>query len=151
MKALYLLQFQKLKNAKCIYSFIFALEIEKSQHGCVRWTLCEHLTSPYHDFTCSGLRGRGISNQKNHFRPIFSPFQAILNNFDFLNFWQQNLYGPKFLWLGGGGWLKSSKISFVQFSCHFRLFWTTLNNFDFSHFWQKIVVRPPIFFWGGGL
>ena len=31
-------------------------EEEKSQHGCVRWALCEHLTSPCHDLACGGLR-----------------------------------------------------------------------------------------------
>ena len=29
---------------------------EKSQHGCVRWALCEHLLPPCHDFACGGLR-----------------------------------------------------------------------------------------------
>ena len=34
--------------------------VEKSQHGCVRWALCEHLTSPCHDFACGGLRNEII-------------------------------------------------------------------------------------------
>ena len=54
---------------------------------------------------------------KNHFRPIFSPFQAILNNFDFFHFWQKKFVRPANVL---GGWLKSSKIIFNQFSRHFR-------------------------------
>ena len=30
--------------------------VKKSQLGCVRWALCEHLTSPCHDFACGSLR-----------------------------------------------------------------------------------------------
>ena len=30
-------------------------ESEKSQHGCVRWALCEHPTPPCSDFDCGGL------------------------------------------------------------------------------------------------
>ena len=41
------------------------------------------------------LGGRwGVKNYKNSFQPTFSPFQAILNNLDFLHCWQKN---------GGGG------------------------------------------------
>ena len=32
--------------------------IEKSQHGCVRWALREHLTPPCCDFACGGLQDR---------------------------------------------------------------------------------------------
>ena len=28
---------------------------KKSQHGCVRWALREHLTPPCYDFACGGL------------------------------------------------------------------------------------------------
>ena len=71
---------------------------KKSQHGCVSWALCEHLTSPCHDFACGGQRddiicldvdtwGGGVAkNQK-----IVSPFQAILNNFDSFIF-DQNFF-----------------------------------------------------------
>ena len=128
---------------------------KKSQHGCVRWALCEHLTSPCHDLACGGLReGGGSSNflansgnseqpktSKNHYRPIFSPFQAIFNNFDSFHFWQFFL-GTLFL----TGGLKSQKIVFNQFSRHFRQFWTTL----FFPFWQNFF-RYPIFLGGGGL
>ena len=37
---------------------------QKSQHGCVRWALCEHLTSPCHDFACGGLWEQRIKNSK---------------------------------------------------------------------------------------
>ena len=30
-------------------------ERKKSQHGCVRWALREHLTPPCYDFACAGL------------------------------------------------------------------------------------------------
>ena len=30
--------------------------IKKSQHGCVRWALREHLPHPCHDFACGGLQ-----------------------------------------------------------------------------------------------
>ena len=31
---------------------------KKSQHGCVRWALREHLTPPCYDFACAGLEDR---------------------------------------------------------------------------------------------
>ena len=52
---------------------------------------------------------------------IFLPFQAILTNFKFLTI---NFLVSYFF--GGGGWLKSPKKLFYQFSRHFRQFWTTL-------------------------
>ena len=104
----------------------------------------------------------GAKKSKNHFWPIFSPFQAILKNFDFFHFWQNIfvrppiilggqkksrnhfLYAPQFFFWWG---LKSLKIIFDQFSRHFRSFWTTLIFFIFD---QKFFVCPPNFFWGGG-
>ena len=32
-----------------------AIRAKKSQHGCVRWALREHLTPPCYDFACGGL------------------------------------------------------------------------------------------------
>ena len=48
------------------------------------------------------------------------------------------------------GGLTNLKISFDQFSRHFRQFWTTL---IFFHFWQIFFLRPQIifFFLGGGV
>ena len=47
---------------------------KKSQHGCVRWALCEHLTSPCHDFAYGGLRNDiiyyDIITRKSFFRDI---------------------------------------------------------------------------------
>ena len=31
-------------------------EEEKSQHGCIRWALCEHIIPPCGDFACGGLK-----------------------------------------------------------------------------------------------
>ena len=36
----------------------------KSQHGCVRWALREHLTSPCSDFACGGLEDCHQTKQK---------------------------------------------------------------------------------------
>ena len=89
----------------------------------------------------------GAKKSKHHFRPIFSPFQAILNNFDFLSFLTNIfLYGQQFYFFWGVG-LKSSKIIFDQFSRHFRQFWTTLIFFIFD---QKMLSGQQIFFGGGG-
>jgi hypothetical protein len=43
-----------LKIYKCINIFV----LKKSQHGCVRWALREHLTPPCYDFACAGLEDR---------------------------------------------------------------------------------------------
>ena len=55
---------------------------KKSQHGCVRWALCEHLTSPCHDFACGGLRGGRKVNKidKHSSRDSIYPNPKI--NFD---------------------------------------------------------------------
>ena len=44
-----------------------ALE-EKSQHGCIRWALCEHLTPPCSDFACGGLEDHHHKNKKIEFK-----------------------------------------------------------------------------------
>ena len=75
----------KRKVIQFIYFVLFLLAMQnncnlnkkKSQHGCVRWPLCEHLTSPCHGFICGGLRGRGI---KNYFLTNFSILQLISTN-----------------------------------------------------------------------
>ena len=53
-----------------------------------------------------------MTNSKLLCWPIFSPFQAILNNFAFSHFWQKNVT-PHF-----------SKIIFAKYSHHFGWFWT---------------------------
>ena len=40
-------------------------EEEKSQHGCVRWALREHLTPPCSDFASGGLEDYHHINKKN--------------------------------------------------------------------------------------
>ena len=52
---------------------LFALEVisqvvspkKKSQHGCVKWALREHLTPPCSDFACGGLEDHHHINKKN--------------------------------------------------------------------------------------
>ena len=48
-------QFVSQFEAKMISNPTFLEEGEKSQQGCVRWALCEHLTPPCCDLTCGGL------------------------------------------------------------------------------------------------
>ena len=55
--------------------------------------------------------------------PIFSPIQAIWNNFDFCHFYQFFVRPPPIFRAGGS---KIPKIISDQFSRHFRQFWTTL-------------------------
>ena len=38
------------------------LNFKKSQHGCVRWALREHLTPPCYDFACGGLQDSHNTN-----------------------------------------------------------------------------------------
>ena len=38
---------------------------KKSQHGCVRWALREHLTPPCSEFACGGLEDQNHINKKN--------------------------------------------------------------------------------------
>ena len=78
------------------------LNCKKSQHGCVRWAQCEHLTSPCYDFTAGGLRGGGQIQLTNTFlgtliiceggkpKTIFSPFRAFLTipNNDHVSLWR---------------------------------------------------------------
>ena len=81
---------------------------------------------------------------KNWFRPIFSPLQATLRNFDVFS-WQFFFRYPIFFWWGGA---KTSKNVFDQFSCHFRQFWTTL---IFVHCWQTKHLKKIKKMGGGGL
>jgi hypothetical protein len=36
---------------------------KKSQHGCIRWALCEQLTPPCHDFACGRLEELHQTNE----------------------------------------------------------------------------------------
>jgi hypothetical protein len=42
------------------------LTLKKSQHGCVRWALREHLTPPCSDFPCGGLEDCHQTNIDYH-------------------------------------------------------------------------------------
>ena len=86
--------------------------------------------------------GGGANKSKNCFRPIFSAFQAIPNNFDFLIF---VFLGTFFGEVGG---LTNPKNIFDQFPRHFRQFWTTL---IFFYFWQSLFHFSFLWGRGGGL
>ena len=76
---------------------------------------------------------------------IFSPFQIILNKFDFFHLWQKKCVRPQIYFFWGGG-LKSPKLIFNEFSSHFKQFWTTL-IFSFS---TTIFCTPTNFYFFGG-
>ena len=88
---------------------------KKSQHGCVRWALCEHRTSPCHDFACGKLRDDifFLKAQKS----FSTNFLAISGNFEQLwFFWFLTIFfctPPKLFifWVGG-----YPKIYFYDFS-----------------------------------
>ena len=40
---------------------------EKSQHGCVRWALREHITPPCSDFACGRLEDHHQTKDKYHY------------------------------------------------------------------------------------
>ena len=128
------------------HGLILLLALNKSQHGCVRWALCEHLTSPCHDFACGGLWNeiicldivswRGAKSQKSLSR-IFSPF----HDFDCGGLRNDVICLDIVSWRGA----KNQKIVFNQCSRHFRQFWTTLIVLIFE---EKNLYAPK-FFWGG--
>ena len=83
---------------------------------------------------------------KNHFRPIFFPFQAILNNFDFISFLTKQICtSPNFFWGGAKKSKTSFSTNFLAISGNFEQLWF------FFIFDKKNVYVPQIFFGGGGL
>ena len=53
-----------LKKRRKILGNSFVIIDNKSQHGCVRWALREHLTPPCSDFACGGLEDYHQTNIK---------------------------------------------------------------------------------------
>ena len=127
----YYFYFPKIKNVFCL---IF-LPFQTFWNTFLLWFLTKS------SLFCFVLGGGGTKIQKS-FWPIFSPFQAILNNFDFFHFWPKFFYGQQKKNVGGA---KSPKIIFDQFCLHFRQFRTTLIFFIFDkHFFIYL------FFGGAG-
>ena len=65
--------------------------------------------------------GAGVNKSKNNFRPIFSPFQPIWSNFDFVHFWQNFFPG------GGEGGLNKSGNYFRPIFLPFQPIWGSFN------------------------
>ena len=125
-------EFYSRKHSKVGY-----LEEEKSQHGCVRWALCKHLTSPCHEFVRGRLRG-------GHFRKYWTTLIVVIFDKQFLGtlFFRSLV----FIFFGGGEERIQKLIStnFLAISGNFELLW-------FFQFWQKRIWYAIFyFFWGGG-
>ena len=75
---------QKLFFSMLNIGLLFQKLHKKSQHGCGRWALREHLTPPSYDFACCGLENRHHTNETTN--NLLGQDSFVMHYFIFLSY-----------------------------------------------------------------